>query len=142
MTVGVLALRRARWPLAAVAALIVALFLLGFPLRTYVEQRGALSAARETAARLADQNAALRSEAARLQSPAEIGQLARERYGLVHPGQEEYAILPAPVSTGSRAGHPAAHKPAVTVTAPPQAVPPASSGGLWSRFVRQLEFWR
>jgi hypothetical protein len=124
----------------------MAMFLLGFPLRTYVEQRSALGQARATAARLAVDNRSLRADVAQLQTPAEIERLARERYGLVRPGQEEYAILPAP-------GYHLPGAPPVTVPvgpAPPGRTagpartepPPArGGGGLLSRFLHQLEFW-
>ena len=132
--------RRARWPLAVVVALVVGMFLLGFPLRTYVEQRASLAHARQTVVRLASDNRALHAQAAQLQTPAEIERLARERYGLVRPGQEEYAILPAPgygidataLTAGAvRAAPKGVRRPAVA----------ASPGGLWSRFLHQLEFW-
>ena len=143
-----LAVRRARWSLALLVALAMAMFLLGFPLRTYMEQRSALGQARATADRLAVDNRSLKSEAARLQTPGEIERLARERYGLVRPGQEEYAILPAP-------GY---HLPGAPATSPGPAAAPASAskaggrsrpdpparqggGGLLSRFLHQLEFW-
>ena len=153
-----LAVRRARWSLALLVALAMAMFLLGFPLRTYVEQRSALGQARATAARLSVDDRSLRAEAAQLQTPAEIERLARERYGLVRPGQEEYAILPAP-------GYHLPWAPPVTVPAGPAsasgAAPGTAStsastgtgrshpgpaarpggGGLFSRFLHQLEFW-
>jgi cell division protein FtsB len=152
--VSPLAVRRARWSLALLVALAMAMFLFGFPLRTYVEQRSALGQARATAARLATDNRSLRAQAARLQTPAEIERLARQRYGLVRPGQEEYAILPAP-------GYRLPGAPPVTVPAagPSPAPSPGSSpggapgraragphahqgqGGLLSRFLHQLEFW-
>lgn len=153
-----LAVRRARWSLALLVALAMAMFLLGFPLRTYVEQRSALGQARATAARLAVDNRSLRAEAAQLQTPAEIERLARERYGLVRPGQEEYAILPAP---GYRLpGAPPAAVPARSSSGsgPSSGPAPGSAsgtagrsrpdrparsggGGLFSRFLHQLEFW-
>lgn len=145
-----LAVRRARWSLALLVALAMAMFLLGFPLRTYVEQRSALAHARDTAAHLAADNKALHAEATQLQTPGEIERLARERYGLVRPGQEEYAILPAPgyhlpgappvtipsvatssSSSSSRAGPVPSHG---------RSRPPAHQS-LLSRFVGQLEFW-
>ena len=133
------AVRRARWPLALLVAAVVAMFLLGFPLRTYVEQRAALGHARQTVVRLASDNRGLHAEATQLQTPAELERLARERYGLVRPGQEEYAILPGPGFQVTAAARTASNgKPAPKRTTAP-ARPDA--GGLWSRFLHQLEFW-
>ena len=156
-----LAVRRARWSLALLVGLAMAMFLLGFPLRTYVEQRSALGQARATAARLAVDNRSLRAEAAQLQTPAEIERLARQRYGLVRPGQEEYAILPAPgyhlpgappVTLPGDAGSGSGPSKSASNSAAPSASTGSGrfrpdragqhgGGGLFSRFLHQLEFW-
>ena len=146
-----LAVRRVRWSLALLVGLAMAMFLLGFPLRTYMEQRSALGQARATAARLAVDNTTLKAEAAQLQTPAEIERLARQRYGLVRPGQEEYAILPAPgyllpgappvtIPTGSTSSSSSAARGGSGAPSPGRPRPPAHQS-LLSRFLGQLEFW-
>ena len=129
-------MKRAVWPLALLVAGALIMILLGFPLRTYMSQRGALGRTDATLASLTAQNKSLQQQAAQLQSPDEIQYLARADYGLVQPGQEAYALLPgsAPTTTTT-----------AVATAPEQKAAPAptaSNGGLWSRFVQQLEFWR
>ena len=121
------------------------MFLFGFPLRTYMAQRTQLARARDTALTLAGQNRALQSQARQLQTPAQIEALARQRYDLVLPGQEAYAILPAP-APAQTAKRPTT---ASTATSTPPAhlepvgpvVRPAAPAGFLSRFVHQLEFW-
>jgi cell division protein FtsB len=162
-------MRRVVWAIAAVVALAVGMFLFGYPTRTYLDQRAALAQEQSTAFALASQNQTLRSEAAKLQTPAEVQQLARQQYGLVEPGQEAYAILPAPA--GSRASEPGTKKlstptrnPALnsgrstasgSSTSHQQKSSAGSSAlaggagggslapksGLWSHIVHQLEFW-
>ena len=46
---------------------------------------------------LRDQNAAYEARIERLQTVEEIERLAREQYNLVFPGEEAYAVLPAPL---------------------------------------------
>ena len=43
------------------------------------------------------QNAAYEERIERLQTVEEIERLAREQYNLVFPGEEAYAVLPAPL---------------------------------------------
>jgi len=150
-------MKRAVWPLALLVAGALVMILLGFPLRTYMSQRAALSRAHTTLATLSAQNKTLQQQAAQLQSPAEIEYLARADYGLVQPGQEAYALLPgsAPAST-TQSTIPGSTIPGSTIPGlqppptPPTSTAPAattagtdsSGGSLWSRFLQQLEFWR
>lgn len=82
--------------LAAFAvATIAVLAVYVFPTRTWLDQR---SASAETSAQLAELRAerrALEERVAELDSDAEIERVARSEYGLVKPGEEAYAVLPA-----------------------------------------------
>jgi hypothetical protein len=74
---------------------VVGVLLVGvFPTRTYLAQRAAISRASEQLDVLQQQNATLEERADLLTSDAEIERLARERYNLVRPGEEAYAVLP------------------------------------------------
>lgn len=139
--------RRALWGVMAGVVVAVGLFLFGYPTRTYLEQRTQLSQQQAKLDRLAAQNQSLSGEASRLQNTAEIERIARQDYGLVQPGQEAYAILPSPrASTSANNGGQSGSAGSTTTTAGPRASssshhPSHSSGGLWSRFIHQLEFW-
>ena len=121
----------------------MAMFLFGFPLRTYMSQRSDLAQARNTAMTLAARNQALRAQAAQLQTPAEIESLARQRYDLVEPGQEAYAILPTPTPAPAAHANPAtaAHPSRLVPAGPVVKVSTPAPAGFLSRFVHQLEFW-
>jgi cell division protein FtsB len=92
---------RTRWlrPLLLAAAAVATMAVLAayvFPTRTWLDQRAALA---ETSAQLEALDAerdALRARLAELDSDAEIELIARSQYGLVKPGEEAYAVLPAP----------------------------------------------
>ena len=98
--------KRPWWRLLRVAWLIVAspvvlgvLLWFVFPSRTYLDQRRQLAAAAAHVHVLADQNAQLSAQVEQLHTDAEIERLAREQYHLVMPGEQAYAILPAPLPT-------------------------------------------
>jgi cell division protein FtsB len=85
---------RRLWPLLG-SIFVVGVLLVGvFPTRTYLAQRAAISRASEQLDVLQQQNATLEERADLLTSDAEIERLARERYNLVRPGEEAYAVLP------------------------------------------------
>lgn len=90
---------RALWPVLASLALILVLFTAVFPTRTFLAQRRETGAAEQRLAVLREENAGLEQRAAELRDDEEIEQLARERYNLVRPGEEAYALLPAPTTT-------------------------------------------
>ena len=92
-----LAARRLVWPLIATVVVIGALFLTMFPLRTWIDQRDSISASRSELAELDEELAALDDRIAALDSPEEVELIAREKYGLVFPGEEAYSLLPLPV---------------------------------------------
>jgi hypothetical protein len=75
-------------------ALLGVLVLGAFPVRAYLDQ---LAEREELAARsqvLRERNRELAGHAQHLESDDAIERLARERYQLVRPGEEAYAILP------------------------------------------------
>ncbi len=109
-------------------ALAAVLFLFVLPSRTYLAQRHSLSAAETRLKVFSDQNATLAAAASRLQSDAEIERLARQRYGLVKPGEKAYVMAPAPSSAPS-AGPPAA------------ATKKPAKPGLIARVWRDIQFW-
>ncbi len=81
-----------------VVALVVAgiLFTFGTPARTWMDQRQAISSARQRSAVLDEQGRDLQARVDLLQTDAEVERIAREQYGLVRPGEEAFGILPAP----------------------------------------------
>jgi hypothetical protein len=108
-------LKRAVWPFLASVVVIGVLLVGVLPTRTYLAQRAALSRAAEQLDVLQDQNDQLGRRAVELRSDAEIERLARERYNLVRPGEETYAVTPPPGS-------------ATTTTAPSATAPPEDRG--------------
>jgi cell division protein FtsB len=79
--------------------LVAILFLFIFPTRSFLSQRSQVSQARHDLAALRAQNARLASEAARLQTPAEIEKIAREQYFMTFPGERAFAVIPAAPTT-------------------------------------------
>jgi cell division protein FtsB len=121
-------MRRVGWWIPAFLVALAAITLLAvFPARTYLAQRQHLSAAETRARILAEQNKDLAERVARLHTDAEIERLAREQYDLVKPGEEAYAILPAPEKPKSARAVP---KPA-----------PKKSEGFWAKVGDTLSFW-
>ena len=79
------------------AALCALLAVTVFPTSTFLEQRSDTAEAEQRLAVLRAQNEAYEDRIARLETPEEIERLAREQYNLVFPGEEAYAVLPAPL---------------------------------------------
>ncbi len=82
-----------------VVVLVGVLFAFVYPTRTFLDQRTDTSRARARLAVLRRENAELADEAKRLDDPAEIERVARERYGMVRRGEQRYVVLPAPPTT-------------------------------------------
>jgi cell division protein FtsL len=91
--------RRVLWIMLAAVTVIAALFIGVYPTRTYFSQRSQLQKAQHQLTVLDTENAKLDQSANDLNTDARIEQLARERYNLVRPGEEAFAILPAPPRT-------------------------------------------
>ena len=97
--------RRAVALRGAVAAVVIVglLFVVVFPVRSWLDQRAALTQSRHQLDVLREQRLSLEREARQLQSPAEIERLARARYGMVRPGEQAWAAVPgadpAPTTT-------------------------------------------
>jgi hypothetical protein len=79
------------------AALCAVLALAVFPTSTFLDQRADTSEAEQRLAVLRAQNEAYEERIERLQTVEEIERVAREQYNLVFPGEEAYAVLPAPL---------------------------------------------
>lgn len=86
--------RRAKF-LAVLALILVAFYLLAVtPIRTYLQQQSQMHQAEQRYEILANTNKQLQDRATQLQSDAEIKKLARERYELIEPGQQAFAVMP------------------------------------------------
>lgn len=79
----------------AVVASIVALVVWVFPTKTWMSQNEATAAASGKLRVLDEQIATLEQQVVALDTDAEIVRVARERYGLVYPGETAYVVLPA-----------------------------------------------
>ena len=75
------------------------LFAFVYPTRTFLEQRDQMQRARQQLSVLDRENSKLEAESAKLQNDAEIERIAREKYGLVKPGERPFVIIPAPTTT-------------------------------------------
>lgn len=87
--------RSVRW-LVLFGIVVAVLLTFVFPTRTFLAQRASITDAKTQLRILDQQNEALADRADRLRSDEEIERLAREQYNLVRPGEEAYAVLPAP----------------------------------------------
>ncbi|MDQ3305396.1 MAG: septum formation initiator family protein [Actinomycetota bacterium] len=87
---------RRMWAVLVTVAFVGVLFATVFPTRTFLAQRASLGAATEQLSVLDEQNRLLEERVGLLNDDAEIERLAREEYHLVRPGEEAFAVLPAP----------------------------------------------
>ncbi|MCO8129208.1 septum formation initiator family protein [Acidimicrobiia bacterium EGI L10123] len=90
-----------RWirPLLLATAAVVTIAALAvyvFPTRTWLDQRAALAETSVELRELQAERSALEQRVAELDSDGQIEEIARSQYGLVRPGEEAYAVLPAP----------------------------------------------
>ena len=88
--------RRSVWLVLAVVTVIGAVVIGVYPTRTYFSQRSALKSTQHQLDVLNTENTKLEQQAAALNDDAMIENLAREKFGLVRPGEEAFAMLPAP----------------------------------------------
>jgi cell division protein FtsB len=75
------------------------LFAFVYPTRTFLDQRSETNRARTQLAVLRSENAKLEQQTKELSRDDVIAQIARERYGLVKPGETSFVILPTPTTT-------------------------------------------
>jgi cell division protein FtsB len=159
------AVRRARLMLLGSLVVSAVVLFAWFPATSLLSQRSDLTSASAQLSSLHQQDTALAQEKKNLSDTGEIGRIAREQYQLVSPGQQAYEVLPPTRSTSAGtpyAGDPGSAGP-VTPSASPElppggvtttttpATPPSAhrakggtpaQGGMLSRMVHALEFWR
>jgi cell division protein FtsB len=89
---------RSRLLLPVIGSLVAVgiLFVGIFPTRALLEQRRELSRAEASLAFIEARNDELEQRVEALGTDAEVERIAREQYNLGRPGEEVYAILPAP----------------------------------------------
>jgi cell division protein FtsL len=87
------------------------LFAFVYPTRTFLDQRAETNKARAQLEVLQAENARLARESKRLSTDSEIERLAREKYGLVKPGERSFVILPTPTTSTAPAGAPTSSTP-------------------------------
>jgi len=85
----------------AVASLVLvgALFVFVFPTSALLHQRGQLNEAEERLTTLKDQSDRLSKQTKQMRSDHEIERLARDRFNMVKPGEQAWAVVPAPLPT-------------------------------------------
>jgi cell division protein FtsB len=77
------------------------LFLGLFPTRQYLDQRREIDRVRAEVGVTEDEVAALEAQIEDLADPATVERLARERFGVVRPGEEAFRVFFLPGSGGS-----------------------------------------
>ena len=77
----------------------VALLAYLFPVRTYLEQQQRISASNHRLQVLGQQTDDLRAQRKRLETKSEIERIARDRFGMVKPGEQPWAVVPGASTT-------------------------------------------
>ena len=83
--------------------LIGVLFAFVFPTSALLDQRATLQASEHRLSVLKEQRERLARESKRLLSASEVERLARDRYNMVRPGEQAWAVVPGvdpPAETG------------------------------------------
>ena len=93
--------RRAIALRSSVAALVVVglLFVVVFPVSAWLDQRSTLDRSERRLQTLQRERKRLDRQAAIIITPAEVEKIARERFGMVRPGEQAYAAVPGPSVT-------------------------------------------
>ena len=79
-----------------IATLVAVGYIMFVPARNYMEQQAATDEAEDQLAALDAEVADLEQRQVELRDPEQIEQVARERFNLGYPGEEVFAVLPAP----------------------------------------------
>jgi cell division protein FtsB len=85
--------------LAASAAVVVVLVYAIFPVRTYLDQRSSTQSREEELDVLSEANNQMSERAEELREQETVEEIARRDYSLIFPGEEPYAVLPAPTES-------------------------------------------
>ena len=128
-------MKKAVWLVLFGAVLVAAFFVTVSPARTYFGQQRNIAAAERRVVVLSEQNDKLAGRVDQLHTDAEIERLAREQYNLVRPGEEAYAILPAPEDEAA---------PPDTETSDKETKAAAADdddAGFWSELWEDVTFW-
>jgi cell division protein FtsL len=80
------------------------LFVFVYPTRTFLQQRSQKHAAEHQLQVLQQQTQRLQEQTKQLNTDAEVEKLARERFGMIRPGETPYAPIPVPPTTQPAAG--------------------------------------
>lgn len=65
-----------------------------FPVRSYINQQNRITVAEKQLDLLRTQTKILRDQKQLLETPAEIARIARDRLGMVRPGEQPWAVVP------------------------------------------------
>ena len=114
-------MRRSTWlVLASAVALVGVLFLFVFPTSSLLAQRRDRQGVETELRQVTAENRLLGERVKRLHTPEEVERLARERFYLVRPNEEAFAIQPRPA-------------PVKVTRAVDDAEAPREAKGLWER---------
>ena len=93
--------RRAIALRSSVATLVVVglLFVVVFPVSAWLDQRSMLDQSERRLQTLQRERMRLDRQAALITTPAEVEKIARERFGMVRPGEQAYAAVPGTSAT-------------------------------------------
>lgn len=83
--------------------LVVGLLAYFFPVRTYLEQQHRIGVAEQRLRILDGQTSRLEQQRKRAESPSEIVRIARDRFGMVKPGEQPWAVVPGASTTTTTA---------------------------------------
>ena len=83
-------------PLIIAGVLFAGLVYFVFPTTTWLDQRADAAELDEALERLTEEQVGLRADIARMRTAEEVERIARRDFNLVFPGEEAYAMLPAP----------------------------------------------
>lgn len=84
------------FPLLVAVALFLGLVYFVFPTTTWLDQRAEATELEDTLAELNAEQIKLRQDIARMRTADEVERIARRDFNLVYPGEEAFALLPAP----------------------------------------------
>jgi len=83
-------------PLMLALVLFAGLVYFIFPTTTWLDQRAEAAEVTETLRQLEVEQTELRESIARMRTDEEVERIARRDFNFVFPGEEAYAVLPAP----------------------------------------------